>query len=76
MMLAWVPFRAQSISDVVIMWSKIFDLKSYTQLSMRENTYLVTFMFFCGFFITYFFKKKFFINLKKNLLIKKILIVF
>ena len=44
MMLAWVPFRAQSVSDVVIMWFKIFDLKSYAQLSMRENTYLVTFM--------------------------------
>jgi alginate O-acetyltransferase complex protein AlgI len=72
MMLAWVPFRAQSISDVVIMWSKIFDLKSYTQLSMRENTYLVTFMFFCGFFVTYFFKKKIFNQFKTKLFSEKI----
>jgi hypothetical protein len=72
MMLAWVPFRAQSVSDVVIMWFKIFDLKSYTQLSMRENTYLVTFMIFCGFFITYFLKKKIFNKFQSKLFSEKI----
>ena len=72
MMLAWVPFRAQNISDVIIMWLKIFDIKSYTYLGMRENTYLVTFIIFCGFFISYFLKKKIFNQFQSKLFTEKI----
>jgi len=72
MMLAWVPFRAQNISDAMIMWLKIFDFKYYTQLNMRENTYLITFMIFCSFFITYLLKKKIFHQFNSKLFISKI----
>jgi len=71
-MLAWVPFRAQSISDVMIMWLKIFDLKSYAQLNMRENTYLITVMIFCGFFITYLLKKRIYHQFHSKLFTSKI----
>jgi D-alanyl-lipoteichoic acid acyltransferase DltB (MBOAT superfamily) len=40
-MLGWIPFRAQSVSDTLELWSKIFSPSSYLWLGMRENTYIV-----------------------------------
>ncbi len=42
MMLAWIPFRAESITVSLVMWSKIINPFEYTWLGMRENTYLIT----------------------------------
>ncbi len=53
MMLGWIPFRAQSISDTYLMWSKVLNLKEYTYLSMRENSYLIAAIILLGFLITF-----------------------
>jgi D-alanyl-lipoteichoic acid acyltransferase DltB (MBOAT superfamily) len=45
-MLGWIPFRAQSISDIGIMLSALFIPKNYLWLGMRENTYLVAAILF------------------------------
>jgi alginate O-acetyltransferase complex protein AlgI len=59
MMLSWIPFRANSINDTIIMWSKIFNPFAYTWLGMRENVYLITFLVLIGFYLIYLFKIKF-----------------
>jgi D-alanyl-lipoteichoic acid acyltransferase DltB (MBOAT superfamily) len=41
-MLGWIPFRAQNLSDVGIMFSKVVNPFQYTFLGIRENTYLIT----------------------------------
>ncbi|XDZ70422.1 MBOAT family protein [Alphaproteobacteria bacterium LSUCC0744] len=53
MMLAWVPFRAESVSHTFVMWGKIFDPSAYLWLGMRENTYLITALFLLGIFLSY-----------------------
>jgi len=58
MMLAWIPFRAESISATVVMWSKIIDPFAYTSLGMRENTYLIAFFVLICFFILFWVKNK------------------
>jgi alginate O-acetyltransferase complex protein AlgI len=58
MMMSWIPFRANSVSDAFNMWLKIFDPLAYTWLGMRENIYIVTFLTLIGFFTVYFFSKK------------------
>ncbi len=40
MMLAWISFRAASLTDALAMYAKIFDPRLYLQLGLRENTYL------------------------------------
>lgn len=57
-MLSWIPFRANSLTDALNMWSKIFNPSAYLWLGMRENIYLITFLTLIGFFIVYFFNKK------------------
>jgi hypothetical protein len=51
MMLGWIPFRASSVQDVMIMWGKVFQFNEYTSLGMRENVYLVTSMLLLGFLL-------------------------
>lgn len=58
MMIAWIPFRAESLQSTFIMWSKIFDPSSYFWLGMRENVYLVTALILVGVFITYVTKER------------------
>ena len=61
MMLGWIPFRADSVSDTFSMWIKVIDPASYTFLGMRENAYLVAALILIGIFIT-----KFVTNFVKN----------
>ncbi|MCA9994190.1 MAG: MBOAT family protein [Anaerolineales bacterium] len=49
-MLAWVPFRAESLTATVGMWSKVVNPLAYTSLNMRENVYLVTAIILVGLF--------------------------
>ena len=56
MMLGWIPFRADSLNDTFLMWSKLLFLQNYTFLSMRENIYLVTSLILIGMYLTYFSK--------------------
>jgi len=58
MMLAWVPFRAESLGDAFAMWMKIFEPSAYTWLGMRENTYLITALILFGVFTTYAIREK------------------
>jgi D-alanyl-lipoteichoic acid acyltransferase DltB (MBOAT superfamily) len=43
-MLGWIPFRAESLTDALIMMSLVFDPRAYFSLGLRENTYLVAFI--------------------------------
>lgn len=45
-MLGWLPFRAQTMNDVMIMYSKLFNVSSFFARAFRENTYLVVFLLF------------------------------
>jgi len=65
MMLSWVPFRAKTLEESILMWSKIIEPSSYSWLGMRENIYLVTAIITLGFFMSYFFKNYFMKNSKK-----------
>ncbi len=48
MMLAWIPFRAESLSAAFAMWSKVLDPFAYFTLGMRENAYLITALLLLG----------------------------
>jgi hypothetical protein len=41
-MLAWIPFRAETIGIAFEMYAKLFSVDEWTYLGMRENIYLVT----------------------------------
>lgn len=47
-MLGWLFFRCQSVAGAFEMLFKAFDPTQLTRLSMRENNYLITFIFFIG----------------------------
>lgn len=64
MMLAWIPFRAESIGDTVIMWSKILNPLNYFSLNLRENTYIVTLILIVGMTCTYFLRE--YLKKRKN----------
>lgn len=57
-MLAWIPFRARTLSDTFGMYSKLFSPQDYLWLGMRENTYLVAALLLVTFVATYFFHEK------------------
>jgi D-alanyl-lipoteichoic acid acyltransferase DltB (MBOAT superfamily) len=72
-MLSWIPFRANSLSDAIDMWKKILSPTEYTWLGMRENVYLITFLVLIGFYIVYLFKLKILPIIKKK---KNIFVIF
>ncbi len=53
MMLAWIPFRAQSVGMAVDMYGKLFSVQEWLYLGMRENTYLVAAFVFVSMTLTY-----------------------
>ena len=53
MMLAWIPFRAQSVSMALEMYGKLFSVQEWFYLGMRENTYLVAAFLLVSMTITY-----------------------
>jgi alginate O-acetyltransferase complex protein AlgI len=57
-MLAWVFFRAQSMSQALGMYGKLFEVKNYFWLGLRENTYLITAGLLVLFFVTALFHDK------------------
>lgn len=52
-MLSWIPFRVSNLNDTFILYSKLFSIKNYTFLSLRENSYLVCFCLTILFILTY-----------------------
>ena len=53
-MLSWVPFRARTVSDTFTMFGKVLTPGAYLFRSMRENTYLITFLMLVLMLLTYF----------------------
>jgi len=47
-MLGWLFFRSQSVGDAVSMLGRAFDVTALGRMSMRENHYLITGIFFAG----------------------------
>lgn len=41
-MVSWIPFRAQTLTDALIMYSKILNPSELIGMNLRENTYLIT----------------------------------
>jgi len=41
MMLAWIPFRAQTVNQTIGMLERLVDPRGYLWMGMRENTYVV-----------------------------------
>lgn len=72
-MLSWIPFRADFISDSFQMLIKVVSPIAYTWLGMRENAYLVTFLILICFLLTYFIKKNFLPLLNSSNFVKIIL---
>jgi len=66
MMLAWIPFRADSLENTFAMWSKVVNLSEYFSMSMRENTYLVAALMTIGMLMTYWVKEKLHPAIKNN----------
>jgi alginate O-acetyltransferase complex protein AlgI len=58
MMLAWIPFRAESLGTTIGMWAKVLDPFSYGALGMRENAYLAAAFILMALFLTYLVKEK------------------
>ena len=65
-MLSWIPFRANSINDTFVLYSKIFDFKNFFNLSFRENTYIITFLILIIFMISYYFNTLIIPKIKNN----------
>ena len=66
MMLAWIPFRAESLTATFGMWVKIINPFDYNSLGMRENVYLITALILTGVLSTYWIKTKLAPYISKN----------
>jgi hypothetical protein len=58
MMLAWIPFRADSLLATFEMWGRVLEPSAYLWLGMRENVYLITALILVGFILIYFLRNK------------------
>jgi alginate O-acetyltransferase complex protein AlgI len=52
-MVAWVPFRAASVSDALTMLRAVLSPRAYLSLNLRENTYVITALLMLAFIATY-----------------------
>ena len=52
-MLGWIPFRAENVTETLRMWIKIIDYREYSYLGLREDTYLVTLLMLIFFVLGY-----------------------
>ncbi|WP_069470273.1 hypothetical protein [Candidatus Marithrix sp. Canyon 246] len=52
-MLGWIPFRAQNMTDTLAMYLKIFQPTEYLWLGLRENTYIIAAIILMGIILTY-----------------------
>ncbi len=68
-MLGWIFFRATSLSQAFLMYSKLLDLRNYTWMGLRENDYLIAFTMLVFIISSYFLKVKFIPAIKQYLLL-------
>jgi len=57
-MVSWIPFRADSVADTLVLHAKLLNPSEYTSLGMRENTYIVAAAVLLGMCIVYLAKTK------------------
>ncbi len=65
-MLGWIPFRSESVSDALVMWGKLFFPSNYMWLGMRENNYLVAAVVLLAVLLTCFVRKAYATWVKRN----------
>ena len=53
-MLAWIPFRAQSLGDAFALIGRVFDFRAYGYLTFQENFYLIVAVVFAAMLTMYF----------------------
>ena len=56
-MISWIPFRSNSLSECFDKWLKLINPYNYLWLGLRENTYLIAFLILISFFIIHNIKK-------------------
>lgn len=66
-MLAWIPFRAATLHDSLVLLGRVFDVHAYHSLTFRENFYLIVAVVFIGMLGTHF-ATKFGARIRSNLL--------
>lgn len=54
-MLSWIPFRASSVSDSLIMYSHFIDFSNFFSRNLRENNYLIALLLSILFVFSYYF---------------------
>lgn len=52
-MLSWIPFRVKTLGETFTLYSRLFFLKNYFYISLRENTYIIAFVLMFLFLFTY-----------------------
>jgi len=52
-MVSWIPFRAQSLTDSLVMFSKILNPTTLIGMNLRENSYLIAFLLVLIFIATW-----------------------
>lgn len=72
-MLGWIPFRSESLTQTLELFRIILDPFKYGYINMRENTYLVCALILFSHVILYFFIKKFGCFFKKSSVIALVL---
>lgn len=54
-MLSWIPFRVSSLENTFLLYKKLFDFKNVTNISFRENTYIIAFLLLIIIIVNYIF---------------------
>ena len=71
-MLSWIPFRTNNVSETFKVWSKLFDLNNWTNLSFHENVYIIIFIITSAYFLLPYVLKSF-KNILKNVILNLII---
>ena len=66
-MLSWLPFRENSLSNVFIMFKKLFIINGFFKRSFSENTYLIVALLLILTIISFFIHKYLLEKIKKNI---------
>ncbi len=74
-MLSWLPFREKSLSNVFIMFKKIFIFKHYFNRSFSENTYLIVALLLILTISSFLVQKYLIKKIKKNIFLYALVII-
>jgi len=74
-MLSWLPFRENSLENVLIMLKKLFILKGFFNRSFSENTYIIVALLLALTIISFLVHKYLLHRIKKNIYIYSVIII-